>query len=61
MVALEDPEIKVSYNVVKKDKSTVQMFLSASGRANYVFLREFHPYFEQIKKKVKFEPFYFTT
>jgi hypothetical protein len=50
----------VLFDVHLTDKVTFTYFLSASGRQNYIFLRDFLPYFQLIKNFINFKPIYLT-
>lgn len=57
---LKNIQIKVQYEVYKKKIVDLTFFLSGSGRANYIFLREFQPYYEKISNHINFKPIYLT-
>ena len=57
---IKNIQIKVQYEVYKSNVVNVTYFLSASGRANYIFLREFQPYYEKISDFINFRPIYLT-
>lgn len=43
-----------------RDSSNVDIFLSASGRQNYVFLRNFRQYYSKLSKKITLNVVYHT-
>lgn len=46
---IKNIHLKVSFEAHLTEKVNITYFLSASGRSNYIFLRQFQPYYEQIK------------
>lgn len=42
---VKNVHIKVLFEVYKTQQVNLSYFLSASGRSNYIFLREFQPYY----------------
>lgn len=58
--ALTNPKIKVSFELQQMNKSTLNLFLSASGKQNYIFLRNFRQYYNKIADKVNLNVVYHT-
>ena len=58
---VKNVHLKASFETHLTEKVNITYFLSASGRTNYIFLRQFQPYYQQIKDFVNFKPIYFTT
>jgi fido (protein-threonine AMPylation protein) len=58
--SVKNAQIKVQYEVYKTDKANFTYFLAGSGRTNYIFLREFKPYYDKIKDYINFRPIYLT-
>lgn len=57
---LTNVKIKVNYELPQRNYSSVDLFLSATGRENYVFLRNFRQYYNSIANYVKLNVAYHT-
>lgn len=57
---LKSVEIIANYPIPKSSVSTLSIFLSASKRSSYVFLRELKEKYPNIKDFIKIEPVYHT-
>ncbi len=60
LYTIKNIHIKVQFETHQTPKVNLTYFLSASGRANYIFLREFKPYFLKLKDYINFVPTYLT-
>ncbi len=58
---LNDIKIKVLFETHQSEVVNITCFLSASGRGNYILLREIMPYLSKIEDKINFRPVYMTT
>lgn len=50
----------MNFDVVKRKKSNVVMFMSSSNRDSYVFLREFREYYEKLQDHISMKLIYHT-
>lgn len=60
LAALSNPKIKVNFELQQSNKSTLNLFLSSSGKQNYIFLRNFRSYYNKIAEKVNLNVVYHT-
>lgn len=57
---LTNAKIKVNFELTQRNKSNVDLFLSGSGRQNYIFLRNFRQYFNKIQPRIRLNVIYHT-
>ena len=57
---INDLEIKANFPIPKEYKSTLSVFLSASKRSSYIFLRQLKNSYPFISKHITIEPIYHT-
>ena len=58
--SLKNINIKANFPIVTRSKSDVTLFLESSERRNYIFLRNFRPFYESLKGYVSLQVVYHT-
>jgi len=57
---LLNPKVKVNFELSQRNISNVDIFLSASGKQNYIFLRDFRPYYNKMSSSINLNIAYHT-
>lgn len=60
LASLSNVQIKVSFDLARAPTAAMDLFLSATGRQNYIYLRNLRPLFKKISSSVKLDVIYYS-